>query len=218
MAFFEQLREETRIARECFLATPLLQAGLRGEIGRGLYVRFLSQAYHHVKHTVPLLMACGSRLPDRLGRVRVAVAEYIREEIGHEEWILNDIKAAGGDAEMIRRSHPGAAAEIMVAYAYHVIERGNPAGFLGMVHVLEGSSVAMAGTAARAIQKQLGLPDAAFTYLLSHGSLDQEHVVFFENLVNSLDEDEDRAAIIHCARIFYQLYGAVFDTLPQLDI
>ena len=28
--------------------------------------RFLDQAYHHVKHTVPLLMACGSRVPERL--------------------------------------------------------------------------------------------------------------------------------------------------------
>ena len=35
-----------------------------------------------------------------------ALAHYIEEEIGHQEWILNDIKACGGDAEAVRRSQP----------------------------------------------------------------------------------------------------------------
>jgi hypothetical protein len=39
-------------------------------------------------------------------------------------------------------------------------QRGNPLGFFGMVHVLEGTSVSLALLAADAIQKPLGLPDA----------------------------------------------------------
>ena len=70
------------------------------------YLAFLGQAYHHVKHTVPLLMACGGRLPEKLNWLRTAVAEYIAEEIGHEEWILNDINASGGNADAVRNSKP----------------------------------------------------------------------------------------------------------------
>ena len=46
---------------------------------------------------MPLLMACGARLPARLEWLRGAVAEYIEEEYGHEQWILNDIAACGGE-------------------------------------------------------------------------------------------------------------------------
>jgi long-chain acyl-CoA synthetase len=52
-------------------------------------------------------MTLGGRLPERLAWLRRPVAEYIEEEIGHEEWILNDIAAAGGDAEAVRNSQPG---------------------------------------------------------------------------------------------------------------
>ena len=54
--------------------------------------------------------------------------------------------------------------------------RRNPVGFFGMVHVLEGTSVALALHAADRIQQALGLPTRAFTYLRSHGELDQEHI------------------------------------------
>jgi pyrroloquinoline quinone (PQQ) biosynthesis protein C len=145
------------------------------------------------------------------------MAEYIEEEVGHDEWILSDIAACGGDAERVRRGQPKLETELMVAYAYHQVDRGNPAGFLGMVHVLEGTSQAIATSAATAIQGALGLPDTAFSYLASHGSLDQEHVRFFEELVNRLDDPLDQAAVIHCARSIYRLYGDIFRSLPQFD-
>ena len=94
------------------------------------------------------------------------------------------------------------------------IARGNPVGFLGMVHVLEGTSVALALVAADRIQAALGLPDAAFSYLRSHGTLDREHVAHFADLVNGIEEQADRAAVVHGARMFYRLYGDVFRSLP----
>ena len=34
------------------------------------------------------------------------MARYVDEEIGHHEWILADIAAAGGDAEAVRAASP----------------------------------------------------------------------------------------------------------------
>ncbi|MBL8442621.1 MAG: iron-containing redox enzyme family protein, partial [Zoogloeaceae bacterium] len=143
-------------------------------------------------------------------------AEYIEEEIGHEEWILNDIAAAGGDAAAVRASRPELPAELMVAYAYDLVNRGNPAGFFGMVFVLEGTSVALALLAADKIQRSLKLPDAAFSYLRSHGTLDQEHTQHLASLVNAMTP-EDQAEVLRCARVFYRLYGDVFRGLPTAD-
>ena len=121
--FFDHLIAATQAQRNEFLQVPALARGTRGEIPRASYLAFLSEAYHHVKHTVPLLMACGSRLPERLEWLRAAVGDYIEEEMGHQEWILDDIAACGGDAEVVRRGTPNPATEIMVAYAYDTVQR-----------------------------------------------------------------------------------------------
>ena len=214
MQFFDILRQSTEEDRQHLFGVPVIQDALRGDIVTAQYIAFLSQAYHHVRHTVPLLMACGSRLDQRHAWLRNAVAEYIEEELGHEEWILSDIAACGGDAGQVRESTPHASTELMVAYAYHLIDRGNPVGFFGMVHVLEGTSTALATNAASTIQGALALPGDAFSYLSSHGSLDLEHVAFFEKLMNRLDDANDQAAIVHATRMFYKLYGDVFRSLP----
>ena len=213
MSFYEQLAAATASERDYLLSSPIITNCLRGEVTRASYLAFLGQAFHHVRHTTPLLMLLGGRLPERLAWLRRAVAEYIEEEIGHEEWILNDIAAAGGDAEAVRRSRPELPAEVMVAYAYDLVNRGNPAGFFGMVFVLEGTSVAMALTAADRIQQALALPDAAFSYLRSHGTLDREHTRHLADLLEKMTP-EDQQEVIRCAKVFFRLYAEIFRSLP----
>ena len=144
MSFYEQLIAATAAERAHLLAAPVIADCLQGRVSGASFLAFLGQAYHHVRHTTPLLMTLGGRLPERLAWLRRAVADYIDEEIGNEEWILNDIAAAGGDADVVRNSQPELPAEVMVAYAYDLLNRGNPAAFFGMVFVLEGTSVALA--------------------------------------------------------------------------
>ncbi|WP_020653182.1 TenA family transcriptional regulator [Massilia niastensis] len=215
MNFFDTLTSLTEPERQQLLSIPIIQDALQGKVVTAQYIAFLSQAYHHVKHTVPLLMACGSRLDGKHEWLRTAIAEYIEEEVGHQEWILSDIAACGGDPERERHARPHASTELMVAYAYHQIDRGNPVGFFGMVHVLEGTSTALATHAADTIRTALSLPGEGFSYLSSHGSLDVEHVAFFAGLMNRLEDESDREAVIHMARMMYGLYGNVFRSLPR---
>jgi len=215
MSFYQTLQQETATARDGLLQAPIIQACERGEIGLNQYIAFLTEAYHHVKHTLPLLMACGSRLPESHEWLREAVAEYIEEETGHQEWILDDLEACGADREAIRKGRPALETELMVAYAYDLIQRVNPVGFFGMVQVLEGTSVELATPMSHVIQRTLDLPDAAFSYLRSHGSLDQEHIRFFAGLMNRIESPAEQRCIIHSARVFYRLYGDIFRGLPN---
>ena len=211
--FHARLIEQSAAARAAFQALPILGEAVQGRVSREDYIAFLVQAYHHVRHTTPLLMACGSRLPARLEWLREAIAEYIEEEVGHQEWILDDLQALGVPRTAVINAGPSPATELMVAYAYDTIHRGNPVGFFGMVLVLEGTSVALATRAADVIEGTLGLPKKAFRYLRSHGSLDIEHTGFFEGLMDRLHEPADQAAVVHAARMFYRLYGDVFQGL-----
>jgi long-chain acyl-CoA synthetase len=213
MSLYQRLLNETTTERDYLLSSPIINRCFSGDIETADYVAFLSQAYHHVKHTVPLLMSVGSRLPESKEWLREAVAEYIEEELGHQEWVLNDIASCGYDKEEVRATPPSMATELMVAYAYDMVNRVNPLGFFGMVHVLEGTSIAMADNAASNIKEALGLPKKAFSYLVSHGSLDIEHVKFFESLMDKIDCPKEQALIIQSAKRFYVLYGNIFRSL-----
>lgn len=215
MNFYDHLQSEISECRTELFTIPIIQRAVSGSVSLDDYVGYLSQAYHHVKHTVPLLMSVGGRLPEQKEWLRVATSEYIEEEIGHQEWVLNDIAACGYEKEWVRSSSPHTSTELMIAYAYDLVHRVNPVAFFGMVQVLEGTSVALADKAASNIESSLALPRNAFSYLYSHGSLDQDHLKFFEELMNKIDSREDQEIIVHSAKMFYKLYGDIFRSLEE---
>lgn len=214
MPFYETLLEETAAAREAFLARPLVRRAVDRGVSCETYIGFLEQAYHHVRNTCPLLCAAVVQCGPSDRHYVTALLDYIAEERGHEEWILDDIAAMGGDAEAVRHGTPAMPCRLMVGYVYFAIEHLTPYAMLGMVHVLEGMSAALAMHAAASIRSFLGENgDAGFSYLSLHGSLDQEHVTFFRDLVNRIEDDAARRAIVETANAVYRLYGDMFDDI-----
>jgi hypothetical protein len=64
MTFLNTLQQLTQDDRNTLLSASIIHRRLQQDINVNDYVGFLMQAYHHVKHTVPLLRAVGSRLPN----------------------------------------------------------------------------------------------------------------------------------------------------------
>ena len=215
MSFYETLNKETEAARSALYTVPQLIDGLRGDISRETYIAYLTEAYHHVRHTVRYMMAMGVCIPEEKKWLHDAISEYIEEEKGHEEWILNDVQAAGGDKEKARNATPNLETQVLVAYNYDYIARKNPVGFLGMVFMLESTSIQIANNGADAVKTKLGLPKTAFTYLYSHGALDIEHLKFFEQLVNKITDPADQAAIIEVAQNTFRLFANVMRAIPH---
>ena len=215
MSFYQRLMSETAAGRDYLLSAPAILACQRGEVTLPRYIAFLTQAYYHVRQTIPLLMACGSRLGEPHRWLQDAITEYIEEEKGHDRWILNDIAACGAGAAQVEQGMPHFTTELMVSYAWDSVMRGNPVSFFGMVYVLEGTSVNLATPMAELIRVRLGLPEQAMSYLTSHGSLDQEHIVFFQRLMDQLTHEADQRAVIHMANAMFRLYGDLFRALPM---
>jgi pyrroloquinoline quinone (PQQ) biosynthesis protein C len=212
MTPFDRLYRETAEARERFLSIPLVKHALTSGGSRELYLAFLTEAYHHVKHTFPLLSLAAAHTRDE--RYQAALALYMNEERGHDKWILDDIRAMGGDAGAVERGKPGIPCQVMVGYAYYCIEWISPYALLGMVHVLEGLSVMLAEKVAGAVQRSLAAEGAAgFSYLQTHGALDVEHTALFRKLVDGFDDRETQDIVIEAARVMYCLYGAIFEDL-----
>ena len=209
--FYDRLMRETERERSGFTSIPLIREALRSGASRELYLDFLTQAFHHVKHTFPLLAFAAARTTDEA--YQDALVEYMEEERGHEKWILNDIEAMGGDAGAVREGKPGIGCQVMVGYTYYAIEWISPYAMLGSVHVLEGMSTLLADKAADAIQRSLAHRGKdGFSYLRSHGALDIEHVAFFKKLVNGID-DVTQQIVIDTSKVFYRLYGDIYHEL-----
>lgn len=215
MSFYERLVAETVDGQLGLAAVPQIQDGLTGRISRETYIAYLTEAYHHVKHTVPLMQAARARLGDTHQRFVAALDEYIAEETGHEHWILADIKNCGGDPDAARNGEPRPATLAMTDFSYDYIKTINPMGFFGMVFVLEGTSVKLATHGAEAVARNLGLGPECFSYLTSHGALDMEHLAFFERLMNEVEDPDDQASIIAVAKAIFIRFADLFRAIPH---
>jgi pyrroloquinoline quinone (PQQ) biosynthesis protein C len=215
MSNFQQLMQETAPARQQFMEIPLIQEVVRKGASKDLYLDFLTQAYHHVKCTAPLLASAAGRCSVDDYVYQATLFEYIEEERGHELWILEDINALGGDAEEVRRSAPRLPCKLMVGHAYYLIDRVSPYAMLGMIHVLEGMAVALATKAVSAIRLSIAsTADEGFKYLTTHSDLDVGHAEFFRNLIDKIDR-RHLPLVIETATDFYKLYGDLFRELDQ---
>lgn len=215
MSFYNRLVKETEKVRQELYSVPQLVDGMKGNISKETYIAYLTEAYHHVSHTVPFLMTMGSKIPSSKKWMHKAIIEYQEEEVGHEEWILNDIETAGGNKETARNSVPNLETQVLVAYNYDYMTRKNPVGFFGMVFMLESTSTQIANRGADAVKEKLGLPKKAFSYLYSHGELDISHMKFFEETVNKITDPQDQAAIIEVAQSTFRLFANMLRAIPH---
>ncbi|GFZ80061.1 biliverdin-producing heme oxygenase [Pseudohongiella nitratireducens] len=212
--FYDQLIKSTESQRQQLYSVTQLRNAMQGVISRETYIAYLTEAFHHVSHTVPFLMTAGSKLPAHKKYLLPAIISYLEEEVGHEEWILNDIEACGGDKEAVRKSKPKLPTQSLIAYNYDYINRKNPVGFFGMVFMLESTSTQIATQGAEAVQHALQLPDKAFSYLYSHGEIDISHMKFLETTLNTIKDPDDQTAIIEVAQNTFELFADVIASIP----
>ena len=215
MIHYDRLVRETEADATSFRSIPIIRHTLENGISSHIYLEFLSEAYHHVRHTCPLLGAALARCASEDEAYRSALLTYLDDEKGHEEWILDDIRAIGGDADAVKFGHGSHATRVMVGYAYYAIDRVSPYSMLGMVHVLEGMSQALAAQAAAMIRSTLPMSQSqgGFSYLTSHGLIDQDHVRLFAALLEKIQSPPIHDEIIRAAKDFYVLYGNIFRDL-----
>lgn len=212
MTVYEKILEQTATEREAFSNLPLIRYILSDGMPREAYLEFLEQLYHVVWHFCPAMAAAASHCGDDRKTLRYALYHQIDEEKGHEEWVLNDIVAMGGDPELIKSRLAAPQIQAMIGYNYYSAEHLNPTSILGMLHVLEQIAADFAVPAATNIAKAIGVPGPdGFTFLQSHGEMDLDHVEDFKVLVETITDPVDQQAIIDASKVNYAMFGALFN-------
>src|SRR5689334_8972251 len=111
-------------SRERVLSIPIVKHALVHGGSRELYLDFLAQAYHHVRHTFPLLALAASMTRDP--RYQEAPVTSMNEERAHEKCTLHDIRAMGADADKVAHVKPGIPCRALGAYCYYAIQWISP--------------------------------------------------------------------------------------------
>lgn len=198
---------------ETLLANPQYRRIHDGRATRDEYLDFLQRTYHYVKHTHRQLSGGAEALAGHKDPAHAALRDelghHASEEVGHEQWLLDDIRALGGDVEATVASEPCLAVKLYVASGEIVLASKNPLGILGVGYVLEGISEKFGSHMAKSLVERSGIPGiaAAVSFLASHGDADVGHMVEARATMRAIPSDADRAAIVMIAKLTATLYS-----------
>lgn len=145
------------------------------------YRRYLCAMHAVVRASVPLMLRALERARQLEGRgdplagpLAAYLREHIREEEGHDVWLLEDIRAAGSLPGDALGPMPSPVVASLAGSQYYWIEHHHPVALLGYIAVLEGYAPAP-GLTSR-IARSTGLPDTALRTVREHAALDTGHL------------------------------------------
>jgi pyrroloquinoline quinone (PQQ) biosynthesis protein C len=195
---------------------PQLQAMLGGTFSKSSYAKFLIQLYPIVSNFCPVMAAAAGRCADRYTNLRQYLYEHIEHEKGHETMVMNDLEQLGYKCDDLSTVNPGPAARAMLAYNYYAIDRIDPHYVIGMVYVLELMSSGYASNIAQSISRSIDHPmTRGFSFLDSHGTLDDDHLIDLIGLIQSIESPELVEKVIDSVDMNFYLFRQVICDLPQ---
>jgi Iron-containing redox enzyme len=154
-----------------------------------LYPEYLLLTHMIIRSSVPLLRDALNRLDEMpldplSDGLRSYFGKHILEEMGHDEWVLDDLSELGIDPTTVLERMPPPSVAAMVGSQYYWIRHYHPVAFLGYVAVLEGYPARIEDIEEMIVRTKL--PPVAFRTWVKHAELDSHHRREFDSLVESL--------------------------------
>jgi hypothetical protein len=214
MSFFITLVEQTDAMRRDVESLPKVQALIHDGLSLPEYRSFLHDLYHIVWHFCPIMAAAAGRCGEDYRHVRFDLYHRIEEERGHDEWVLEDIEAMGGDAAAARQLKAASApVQAMIGFNYYSVERVHPCAVLGMLYVLEVVSSVYGGkvadSIAGALERHVGA--GGFRFLSSHATLDVDHMAELNKVLNTIEDPGVQQIIVETTRVNFHQFGQMFE-------
>ena len=211
MSFFITLVENSDASRRAIETSPRVHSMIHKGLTLAEYRAFLRDLYHIVWHFCPIMATAAAHCGDDLRNVRYDLYERIDEEKGHEDWVLEDIAAMGGDVKADIAA-PSAPVQAMIGYNYYAAERVHPCSVLGMLYVLEVVASVYGGKAADSIARAIGRDPGkgGFRFLSSHATMDADHFAQLNVLLKTIDDPAAQAAVIDSTRVNFHQFAQLF--------
>jgi pyrroloquinoline quinone (PQQ) biosynthesis protein C len=214
MPFFADLVVRTDEARRGFETNSVVLDAVASGMSIERYRALLLELYHVVWHFNPVCGAAASRIGDEHRAVRYYLYEHMHEESGHEEWVRNDLEAVG-----VSRSQTAAHAAspntlALNGYNYWSADRRHPCSVLGMMYALEVIASVYGGPFSSAIRESLLLEgDRGVSFISSHATMDAEHMVSLRVVLNTIEDDAAREAVVESTLVNFHHVTRVFESI-----
>lgn len=209
-----------RLQAKLDLAVPALNAAAEpvwlGPDAARLYPVYLARLHEVARGAVPLMRRALERcqeLDDAPGRVLAPFLEHhIQEELGHDDWLLEDIAVLGGDPDEVRARTPSPPAAAANGAQLWWIEHAHPVALLGHAEVLECSppEIEMLDE----FEARTGLPRGGMMFFRRHAVIDQRHREEIHATLDALPLTPELESLIgmsalHTASALVDLYRTV---------
>lgn len=214
LPFFADLVTRTDEARREFETNAVVLDAVAHGMTIERYRKLLLELYHVVWHFNPVCAAAASRVPDAQRQVRYFLYEHMHEESGHEEWVMNDLEAVGVGQADTRAYQPSVHTLALTGYNYWSADRRHPCSVLGMMYVLEVIASVYGGTFSSAIRESLLLQgDRGVSFISSHATMDMEHMAMLRKLLNTVDDDATREAVVESTVVNFHHFTRMFEAV-----
>ena len=157
---------------------------------REAYPEYLITVHCVIRGSVPLMESAlqKARATASSDPVADGLADYlephIEEELGHDEWVLEDLEVLGVDRTNVLSRVPSPAVACMIGSQYYWALHYHPVAVLGYMAVTEGYP-----TPPKLIERLIGstgLPRGAFRTLMEHAELDPDHGDELDQVLDTL--------------------------------
>lgn len=212
--FFADLVVRTDEARRAFETHPVVLDAVAKGLSIERYRTLLLELYHVVWHFNPVSAAAASRVPDSERQVRYFLYQHMHEESGHEEWVRNDLEAVGVAPAAVEAHEPSPFTRALVGYNYWAADRLEPCSVLGMLYTLEVIASVYGGPFAAAIKESLLLEgERGVSFINSHAELDMQHMADLRKILNTVDGEAARAAIVESTLVNFHHFTRIIETV-----
>jgi Iron-containing redox enzyme len=172
---------------------------------REVYPEYLRTAHCILRASVPLMETARDRAlvlaaDDPVAAALAAYLEHhIPEELGHDEWLLDDLEVVGVDRRSVLARPPAPSVAAMVGSQYYWILHYHPVALLGYIAVLEGYPPSM--TMIDGLVERTGYDRTAFRTLIAHSELDPGHADELDELLDRLQLTREQVGVVGLSAI-----------------
>jgi hypothetical protein len=167
---------------------------------REVYVSLLRLLFSEVRASVPLLLAAERAACERTADDEVATGligwlrEHALEEQHHDEWLLEDYAATGGDPDELLRQPGSPTIAAMVGSVYYWTLHAHPVAIMGYCAVLEGNPPSRVFI--DQLQARTGFSVRSFHTLRQHSDVDVDHGAELFSLIDRLPLESEHEALV----------------------
>ncbi len=170
-----------------------------------LYPELLINIHFMIRSSVPLMQTALRRCHEMADEDAVAngmipyLTQHIKEELHHDEWLLEDLELLGVSRSDVLRRIPSPHAAACVGARYYWVLHHHPVAELGGIAVMEGHPPSL--EVFDLLEDFTGLPRAAFRTLEKHAHLDPHHRDDMLAAIDALPLEEEHHEMLGVAAL-----------------